>query len=97
VWKGQTEFTARSLEPWTSGAVDSLNETEIVGKAKEVRIPVGDQDQDPVRFAFVTVDRAGHLVSLVSSAVFLVYARLGSGFLTSVYDIVASGSARRGA
>ncbi|KAL2794381.1 alpha/beta-hydrolase [Aspergillus keveii] len=61
-WKGQTEFTARSLEPWTSGAADSLNETEIVGKAKEVRIPVGDQDQNPVRFAFVTVDRAGHLL-----------------------------------
>ncbi|KAL3451209.1 alpha/beta-hydrolase [Aspergillus insuetus] len=61
-WKGQTEFTSRSLEPWTLGAVGSLNKTEIVGKAKEVRIQVSNRDQDPVRFAFVTVDRAGHLL-----------------------------------
>jgi hypothetical protein len=87
----------RSLAPWTSGAFDLLNETEIVGKAKEVRIHVGDRYQDPVRFAFVTVDRAGHLVNLVSLAVFLVYSRLGSGFLILICGIAASRSARGGA
>ncbi|KAL4783769.1 Alpha/Beta hydrolase protein [Aspergillus varians] len=58
-WKGQPEFAAMSLEPWVS-VIDLLNET--VGKTKEVRIHGGDPDQRPVRFAFVTVDRAGHLL-----------------------------------
>lgn len=58
-WKGQTAFTAKKLEPWAS-VVDGDN--EIVGSAKEAVVQVG---QRASRFAFVTVEGAGHLVSPV--------------------------------
>ncbi|KAJ5514932.1 hypothetical protein N7463_004484 [Penicillium fimorum] len=57
-WKGQTEFTSKSLLPWTS-IVSGRNET--VGTAKEVRVQL-DGQAEASRFAFVTVDGAGHLV-----------------------------------
>ncbi|KAE8152319.1 Alpha/Beta hydrolase protein [Aspergillus avenaceus] len=52
-WKGQTEFTARRLTPW-SAVVEGVEAR--VGNVKEVR---GDEAG---RFAFVTIDGAGHLV-----------------------------------
>ena len=58
-WKGQTEFTSKPLLPWTS-TVAGRNET--VGTAKEVRVQL-DGRAEASRFAFVTVNGAGHLVS----------------------------------
>ncbi|KAJ5488005.1 hypothetical protein N7530_002305 [Penicillium desertorum] len=57
-WKGQTEFTSKPLLPWTSN-VAGRNET--VGTAKEVRVQL-DGQAEASRFAFVTVDGAGHLL-----------------------------------
>lgn len=59
-WKGQTEFTSKPLLPWTSN-VAGRNET--VGTAKEVCVQL-DGQAEASRFAFVTVNGAGHLVSL---------------------------------
>jgi cathepsin A (carboxypeptidase C) len=59
-WKGQTEFASRELTPWTS-VIAGQNET--VGKFKEVRVQWESQ-AEASRFAFVTVDGAGHLVSV---------------------------------
>lgn len=58
-WKGQTEFASKSLIPWLSN-VDGQNKT--VGKTKEVQIKLDGQHK-ATRFAFVTIDGAGHLVS----------------------------------
>ncbi|KAK4905972.1 hypothetical protein LTR66_017761 [Elasticomyces elasticus] len=57
-WKGQTEFASKSLVPWTSN-VDGQNTT--VGTTKEVQIKL-DGQAEASRFAFVTIDGAGHLV-----------------------------------
>ncbi|KAJ5085235.1 alpha/beta-hydrolase [Penicillium argentinense] len=59
-WKGQSEFSSKALQPWTS-IIDGKNET--VGKTKEVEIFVHDGAEIPSRFAVVTVDGSGHLVS----------------------------------
>jgi cathepsin A (carboxypeptidase C) len=59
-WKGQVEFASTPLRPWTS-TVAGHNDT--VGMAKEVRVKIGSQAETASRFAFVTVDGAGHLVS----------------------------------
>lgn len=59
-WKGQTEFASKSLVPWISN-VDGQNKT--VGTTKEVQIKLDGQDEAS-RFAFVTIDGAGHLVGL---------------------------------
>ena len=66
-WKGQPEFASKSLRPWTALGTDR---SEPLGATKEVNVPVGD-DGHTVRFAFVTVDGAGHLVRLLSSHSFL--------------------------
>lgn len=58
-WKGQAEFTSKRLLPWTSN-IAGRNKT--VGTAKEVRVQL-DGLAEASRFAFVTVDGAGHLVS----------------------------------
>lgn len=60
-WKGQAEFTSKELVPWMSFVLES-GRKETVGRMKEVRVQAGDTDGES-RFAFVTVDRAGHLVS----------------------------------
>ncbi|KAJ5275762.1 hypothetical protein N7524_001915 [Penicillium chrysogenum] len=57
-WKGQTEFTSKPLLPWTSN-VAGRNET--VGTAKEVCVQL-DGQAEASRFAFVTVNGAGHLL-----------------------------------
>lgn len=59
-WKGQTEFTAKPLLPWVS--INSGSQ-EPVGLAKEIQVSVGEGTDETSRFAFVTVDNAGHLVS----------------------------------
>lgn len=59
-WKGQTEFTSKPLLPWTSNIAGRI---EPVGTAKEVRVQL-DGLAEKSRFAFVTVDGAGHMVSL---------------------------------
>lgn len=56
VWKGQAEFTAQALRPWTTG------QNERVGMTKEVRVYASQTASTASRFAFVTVDGAGHLV-----------------------------------
>ncbi|KAJ5961151.1 uncharacterized protein N7479_008301 [Penicillium vulpinum] len=57
-WKGQTEFASKPMLPWTSN-VAGRNET--VGTAKEVRVQLEGQPETS-RFAFVTVNAAGHLL-----------------------------------
>lgn len=62
-WKGQAEFTSKPLRPWRSlRAATGQNKT--VGSMKEVRVRVGDHAETDSRFALVTVDGAGHLVSI---------------------------------
>ena len=61
VWKGQAEFTAKGLRPWMA-FLEEADRKETVGMMKEVKVQVGDGES---RFAFVTVDEAGHLVSLL--------------------------------
>ena len=61
-WKGQAEFTAKALKPWSS--VDVVTgERKVVGSTKEVNIQVNDEVGIASRFALVTVDGAGHVVS----------------------------------
>lgn len=63
VWRGQTEYSAKAMKPWMA-LVEETGREEEVGMMKEVKVPVEtDIDGDrEARFAFVTVDRAGHLV-----------------------------------
>jgi len=58
-WKGQVEFASKELLPWVSNVAGQY---ETVGKSKEVLVQL-DGQAEASRFAFVTVDRAGHLVS----------------------------------
>ncbi|KAL4778823.1 Alpha/Beta hydrolase protein [Aspergillus varians] len=58
-WKGQTEFTSKSLQPWTSSVNGSQ---EVVGMMKEVKIQMKHAGEKQSRFAIVTVNGAGHLV-----------------------------------
>jgi len=55
-WKGQAEFVASSAMPWKSSG-------RKAGWFKEVNIAVGE-GQKETRFAFVTHDGAGHMVSV---------------------------------
>jgi cathepsin A (carboxypeptidase C) len=59
-WKGQVEFSAKALQPWVS-KVDGRD--EVVGTAKEVQVHFDDRSKAASRFALVTVNGAGHLVS----------------------------------
>lgn len=62
-WRGQAEFSAKELQPWTSMIKD-----EVVGRTKEVKVnQVGNEERGPSRFAFVTIDGAGYLVCLLLS------------------------------
>ncbi|KAJ6027783.1 hypothetical protein N7499_001241 [Penicillium canescens] len=58
-WKGQVEFSAKSLQPWIS-KVDGRD--EVVGTTKEVRVQFDGHTKVASRFALVTVDGAGHLL-----------------------------------
>ncbi|KAG2414609.1 hypothetical protein HFD88_003800 [Aspergillus terreus] len=57
-WKGQVEFTAQPLRPWTSHVT---GHDGTVGTTKEVRIQMNSNEKES-RFALVTVDGAGHLL-----------------------------------
>lgn len=61
-WQGQAEFNAKSLKPWTSLV---NGEERIVGEMKEVNIEVEGTGKT-TRFAFVTIDGAGHMVWIFS-------------------------------
>ena len=58
-WKGQAEFSAKDLKPWTS-IVDG-KETKA-GAFKEVNIKMVEGDEKTTRFALVTIDGSGHMV-----------------------------------
>ncbi|GME31065.1 alpha/beta-hydrolase [Neofusicoccum parvum] len=60
-WKGQAEFTSKHLQPWKS-LIASSGRNETVGTTKEVQIFVSDNAATASRFAFVTVDGAGHML-----------------------------------
>lgn len=62
-WSGQAEFTSQDLKPWVSPV---RGESIQAGHYKEVFAPTVDS-----RLAFVTVDRAGHMVPLAQPAVAL--------------------------
>ncbi|RJE18544.1 Carboxypeptidase Y [Aspergillus sclerotialis] len=61
-WKGHAEFLAKQLQPWTSTI---NNKKEVVGRTKEVS-QVSGEERRPSRFAFVTIDGAGHLVPKIN-------------------------------
>lgn len=58
-WKGEAAFAAKSLQPWKA----QHNGTTVdAGSFKEVQIKTVPGSEKKTRFAFVTVDNAGHLV-----------------------------------
>jgi len=59
-WKGQSAFVAQELKPW-KGKVNG--KTKKVGTWKEVNIKMVEGDEKRTRFALVTIDGSGHLVS----------------------------------
>lgn len=61
-WKGQVEFTSKSLQPWSS-VIAATGKNETVGNMKEVEVQISGATSMTSRYAFVTVDDAGHLVS----------------------------------
>jgi len=58
-WKGEAAFAAQSLQPWHA---QHGGKSVAAGSFKEVRIQTVPGSEKKTRFAFVTVDRAGHLV-----------------------------------
>ncbi|KAJ5765025.1 carboxypeptidase Y [Penicillium odoratum] len=60
VWKGQAEFSSKSLKPWKS--VLASGKEEIVGTMKEVYVRTSNTAEIESRFAIVTVDNAGHFL-----------------------------------
>lgn len=58
-WKGESAYAAKSLQPWKA-QVDG--KTVTAGSFKEVQIKTVAGSDKKTRFAFVTVDHAGHLV-----------------------------------
>ncbi|OQD83817.1 hypothetical protein PENANT_c015G03269 [Penicillium antarcticum] len=58
-WRGQVEFSAKSLQPWTT---NMGGRDEVVGTTKEVQVYFDTHSKTASRFALVTVDRAGHLL-----------------------------------
>lgn len=62
-WKGQVEFASKPLQPWRS-VIAATGKNETVGTMKEVSIRMSDSTNMTSRYAFVTVNDAGHLVSI---------------------------------
>jgi len=63
MWKGATAFASKSLEPWYSTRNETKDGVALpAGKFKEVKVSMVQGSEKKTRFAFVTVDRAGHLV-----------------------------------
>lgn len=65
-WKGQAEFVSKEMKTWTSkaGGEGKGEKGRIVGKFKEVNIKMVDGDDKTTRFALVTIDGSGHMVSV---------------------------------
>jgi cathepsin A (carboxypeptidase C) len=59
-WKGQAAFTSQDLKPWKSV---KDGEEVVAGKFKEVNIQMVEGDSKKTRFALVTIDGSGHMVS----------------------------------
>lgn len=59
-WKGQAAFTSLDLKPWKS--VKDGKEVKV-GMFKEVNVKMVDGDEKKTRFALVTIDGSGHMVS----------------------------------
>jgi len=59
-WKGQAEFTSLDLKPWKS--MKDGKEVKA-GMFKEVNVKMVDGDEKKTRFALVTIDGSGHMVS----------------------------------
>lgn len=59
-WKGQSAFTARELKAWKSR---KGGEEVVAGLSKEVRIKMVEGDERATRFALVTIEGSGHMVS----------------------------------
>ena len=62
-WKGQVEFASKSLQRWRS-VVAATGKNDTVGTMKEVNVRMNDRSNVTSRYAFVTVNDAGHLVSI---------------------------------
>lgn len=58
-WRGQPAFSAKSLVPWTSSKDGKKLKA---GTFKQVDIAMGE-GKHATRFALVTIDGSGHLVS----------------------------------
>lgn len=61
-WKGQAPFTSLDMQPWKS-IVDGREKK--AGEFKEVNIKMVDGDDKTTRFALVTIDGSGHMVSII--------------------------------
>lgn len=57
-WNGQADFASKDLKPWYSVNNRGMRKA---GSYKEVFAQTGSTER---RFAFVTVDHSGHMVSL---------------------------------
>lgn len=63
MWKGATAFASKGSEPWYSTRNETKHGVALpAGKFKEVQVSMVEGSEKKTRFAFVTVDRAGHLV-----------------------------------
>ncbi|RAK99282.1 putative carboxypeptidase Y [Aspergillus ibericus CBS 121593] len=60
-WKGQVEFTSKTLRPWTATDVVT-GESRLVVSMKEVNVRVDGRVGAKSRFVLVTVDGAGHVL-----------------------------------
>lgn len=62
-WKGQVEFASKPLQPWRS-VVAATGKNDTVGTTKEVNVRMSDSTNVTSRYAFVTVNDAGHMVNI---------------------------------
>ncbi|KAK7227605.1 hypothetical protein V2G26_015608 [Clonostachys chloroleuca] len=60
-WTGQAEFASKDMRPWSA---TKEGKSVVAGSMKEVRALATAGAKKKSRFAFVSVDRAGHMVPL---------------------------------
>lgn len=78
-WNGQAPFNAQDLRPWYTA--DEKGNKAQAGSFKEVSVYATSEASTKRRFAFVTVDRSGHMVSCSSTS-----------YLSPVTDVECLGS-----
>lgn len=61
-WKGQVEFASKPLQPWRS-VIAATGKNDTVGTMKEVNVRMSESTNVTSRYAFVTINDAGHMVS----------------------------------